>query len=235
MRFPAPLIRGRFLTRSKRFFSTVELESGERIIAHCPNPGSMMGLLEENAEVWISPAQNPNRKLRYTWELVRIGEGLVGINTVLANRIVEEALLTDRIPGLTGYASIRREVPYGQNSRVDFLLESGDKPRCYVEVKNVTLRLKDFAAFPDAVTTRGAKHLAELANVVRSGGRAVLLYLVQREDCTGFVLAEEIDPAYVEAARVARAEGVESLCFSCRISAETIALDRALPLAFRMA
>jgi len=232
MRFPSPLIRGALLERYKRFLSTIALEDGRHVTAHCPNPGSMKGLLPSNGEVWLSPAQNPKRKLPYTWELVRIGKTLVGINTSLANAIVEEKLVAQEIPELADYDTVRREIRYGQNSRVDFLLEAADRPPCYVEVKSVTLRLGNSAAFPDSVTARGAKHLGELADVVRSGKRGVLLYLVQREDCADFVLAEKIDPAYAKAMRTAQAAGVEALCFTCKINTDAITLDRPLPIVF---
>lgn len=232
MNFPDPLIRGNFVERYKRFLSTIELDGGERVTAHCPNPGSMMGLLVPNGEVWLSPARNPKRKLHYTWELVRIDDGYVGINTSLANRIVEEKLNAKKIPEFADYSSVRREVRYGKNSRVDFLLERPGEPSCYVEVKSVTLRLGESAAFPDAVTARGAKHLGELAEVVRGGKRAVILYLVQREDCEDFVLAEKIDPAYAEAMRAAQKTGVEALCFTCKVGVQAIEMDRPLPLSF---
>lgn len=232
MNFPDPLIRGNFVERYKRFLSTIELDGGERVTAHCPNPGSMMGLLVPNGEVWLSPARNPKRKLRYTWELVRIDDGYVGINTSLANRIVEEKLNAKKIPEFADYSSVRREVRYGKNSRVDFLLERPGEPSCYVEVKSVTLRLGGSAAFPDAVTARGTKHLSELAEVVRSGKRAAILYLVQREDCDDFVLAEKIDPAYAETMRAAQKTGVEALCFTCKVGVPAIELDRPLPLSF---
>ncbi|PCJ58209.1 MAG: DNA/RNA nuclease SfsA [Rhodospirillaceae bacterium] len=229
MDFSAPLIRGTLLERYKRFLSTIALEDGTHVTAHCPNPGSMMGLLPVGGEVWLSPAQNPKRKLHYTWELVRIGKTLVGINAAYANRIVEEKLVAGEIPQLAGYDTVRREVRYGQNSRIDFLLEKTGQPSCYVEVKSVTLRLGNSAAFPDSVTVRGAKHLAELAKVVQAGKRGVMLYLVQRGDCADFVLAGEIDPAYAAAMKTARAAGVEMLCFSCKMSVDAIELDRPLP------
>lgn len=232
MNFSDPLIRGSFVERYKRFLSTIELDGGERITAHCPNPGSMTGLLVPSGEVWLSPALNPKRKLRYTWELVCINGGYVGINTLLANRIVEEGLNIKKIPELADYSSVRREVRYGKNSRVDFLLEAPKKPPCYVEVKSVTLRLGESAAFPDAVTARGTKHLNELMKVVRSGKRAVIFYLVQREDCNDFVLAEKIDRAYAEGMWAAKKVGVETLCFTCKVSVQAIELDRPLPFPF---
>lgn len=232
MHFPAPLIRGTLLERYKRFLSTIALEDGTHVTAHCPNPGSMMGLLPSGGEVWLSPAQNPKRKLAYTWELVRIDKALVGINAALANPIVEEKLVAKAIPELANYGTVRREVRYGQNSRVDFLLQAPDQPPCYVEVKSVTLRLGNSAAFPDSVTARGTKHLTELAKITRAGNRGILLYLVQREDCRDFVLAEKIDPAYAEAMQMARDAGVETLCFTCKMGTDAIELDQPLPFSF---
>ncbi len=171
MQFPEPLIRGTLIRRYKRFLADVELDSGEAVTAHCANSGSMMGLAEPGAEVWLSPARNPKRKLRHSWELIRVGDGLVGIHTGHPNRIVEEAVRAGRIDGLAGYGGIRREVRYGKNSRIDLLLEGGGRAPCYVEVKNVTLRRGGRAEFPDAVTARGTKHLGELARVVADGGR----------------------------------------------------------------
>lgn len=239
MQFPDPLIRGTLIKRYKRFLSDIELEDGSIVVAHCPNPGSMMGLKDPGSEVWISPARDPKRKLRYTLEMVRPvadgTKGLVGVNTGHPNKLVEAAILADRIPELTGYESLRREQKYGENSRIDLLLEDPAKPPCYVEVKNVTLKrdtdLPGAAEFPDAVTARGAKHLVELAAMKRGGARAVMLYLVQREDCDRLVLAGDIDPGYAAAFEAARQDGVEALCYRCVLSPEGIAIDGALPMA----
>lgn len=205
MRFPDPLIRGALIQRYKRFLADVELDTGEVVTAHCANSGSMMGLTEPGSEVWLSPARNPDRKLRYSWEMIRVGNGLVGVHTAHPNRIVEEAVRAGRIDELAGYDNVRREVRYGKNSRIDLLLEGGGRPPCYVEIKSVTLRRERRAEFPDAVTARGTKHLGELSDVVAGGGRAVMLYLIQREDCQAFSVAGDIDPAYAEA--FARARG----------------------------
>ena len=188
------------------------------------------GLDEPGAEVWLSPARNPERKLRFSWELIRVGDGLVGIHTAHPNRIVEEAVRANRIDELAGYGELRREVRYGKNSRIDLLLESAGRAPCYVEIKSVTLRRAGRAEFPDAVTARGTKHLGELSNMVAGGARAVMLYLVQREDCRAFAVAGDIDPAYAEALTAARAAGVEVLCRSCRLTTQAIELDRAVPL-----
>ena len=230
MKFPDPLLRGTLQKRYKRFLSDVMLDTGEEVIAHCANPGSMMGLKEPGLEVWLSPARNPDRKLRYSWELVRIGAGLVGINTMFPNRIVEEAVAAGRVPELTGYAELRREVKYGKNSRIDLLLQDDGRPDCYVEIKNVTLRRNQAAEFPDAVTARGTKHLVEMSDMVKAGARAVMVYLVQREDCHEFRIAGDIDPAYADALTAARGVGVEAVCYACRLSTEAIEIGDPLPL-----
>jgi len=232
MNFPDPLIRGRLIRRYKRFLADVTLETGDTVTAHCANPGSMMGLAEPDSEVWLSPSRNPKRKLAYSWELVRAGGGLVGVNTARPNALVEEALAAGRVAELVGYGRTRREVAYGANSRIDLLLEDDARPPCYVEVKSVTLCRGDgLAEFPDAVTARGAKHLGELATVAATGARAVLLYLAQRGDCARFAVAADIDPAYARAAAAARAAGVEILCYACAVAPEGIALARPLPFA----
>jgi len=232
MRFPDPLIRGRLVRRYKRFLSDVELASGEQVVAHCANPGSMLGLADPGAEVWLSPSRNPARKLKYSWELVAAGDGLVGINTGHPNAIVAEALAGDRIPELTGYQNRRREVRYGRNSRIDLLLEQEGRPPCYVEVKNVTLkRGAEAAEFPDAVTQRGTKHLAELAQMARSGARAVMFFLVQRGDCERLEIAGDIDPDYQSAFTAALADGVEAICYDCHVAPEAIELNHGLALA----
>ncbi len=230
MRFPDPLVRGRLVKRYKRFLSDHVLDGGEAVTAHCPNPGGMIGLAEPGSEVWLSLARNPARKLAYSWELVRVDGGLVGINTAHPNGIVAEAIQGRRIPELAGYETLRREVRYGRNSRIDILLEDGGRPPCYVEVKNVHLKRTRLAEFPDAVTARGAKHLAEMSDMVAAGCRAVMVYLVQRGDCDGFAIAADIDPNYAAAVASARACGVEAVCYSCKLTTEAITLDGALPL-----
>ncbi len=240
LRYPEPLLQARLLRRYKRFLADIAFPDGTEGIAHCGNPGSMMGLAEPDSTVWLSANRNPAAKLAWRWEIasqtIPGGTTLVGINTNLANRIVETALRTGQIKPLTGYETIRREVRYGsRNSRIDLLLEDPERSPCYVEVKSVTLRRPtgpdpEAAQFPDAKTERGAKHLAELADIAQSGARAVMLYLVQRSDCTHVSLAEDIDPAYAEAFRQARAAGVEALCYDCIVSPEGIKLKSALPL-----
>lgn len=230
MKFEFPLVQGTLIERYKRFFADVELANGEIVTAHCANTGAMTGLKDPGLEVWLSPANNPKRKLKWTWELARIGKSLVGINTQHPNKLVAEAISDGTIPELQGYSELKREVKYGTNSRIDILLEEADKPPCYVEIKNVHLKRGEGAEFPDAVTTRGTKHLNELAEVVRNGGRAVMVYLVQREDCDTLALAADIDPTYVETFAAAHATGVEALVYACRISTKEIVVDRPIEL-----
>ena len=235
MRFPSPLVRGKLIQRYKRFLADVTLDSGELVTAACSNTGSMLGLAEPGMPVWLSESDSPTRKYRHTWELVEadMGKGpvLVGINTAHPNRIVEEAVLGQRIPELAGYAIHRREVKYGRSSRIDILLEDPEKGQCYVEIKNVHLsRSAGLAEFPDSVTERGVKHLDELADMVREGHRAVMVYLIQREDARRFSFAKDIDPEYATAFRKAKSAGVEAIAYRCWLSPEEIRLDRPVPL-----
>lgn len=234
MEFPSPLVPGRLEKRYKRFLADVTLESGKTVTVHCPNPGSMMGLAEPGTTVWLSHSEDPKRKLPWGLELVDAGTSLVGVNTNRANAIVEEALKAWILPGLTGYASRRHEVRYGQKSRVDFLMTSDIGPDCYLEVKSVTLK-RDSAVpgtgeFPDAVTARGARHLEELSAMVAAGHRAVLLYLVQRSDCARVALARDIDPGYGAAFDRALAAGVEVTACTCEITPEGIRPTGPLPV-----
>lgn len=223
MQFPFPLIKGRLIRRYKRFLCDIELATGETVTAHVANPGSMLGLKDPGMTVWLSPANNPKRKLQYSWELVDVCGDLVGINTALPNAIVTEAIETGKIPELDGYDNLRREVKYGANSRIDILLGEDGRPDCYVEVKNVTLkRGGTLAEFPDSVTLRGTKHLEELANMVRGGHRAVMFFLIQRGDCDSFSVAADIDPAYADAFRTAIDAEVEILCYDCHITTSEI-------------
>jgi sugar fermentation stimulation protein A len=230
MRFSSPLRRGRLLVRYKRFLADVELDTGERLTAHCPNPGSMAGLAEPGSAVLLSESDNPQRKLRHTWELVRCGDTWVGIHTGRSNGIIGEAIHAGRIRPLRGYATLRREVAYGRNSRIDLLLEHPHKPPCYVEVKSVTLADGRLAMFPDAVTERGAKHLDELCTMVDQGARAVLCFLVQREDCTRMAPASAIDPRYAASLRRAASHGVEVHCYRARVRPRHIEVERKLPV-----
>ncbi len=231
MEIPQPLVKGRLLKRYKRFLADVEIDKGTTVTAHCANPGSMLGLVKTGAEVWLSKApKGSKRKLTYSWELIRLEETLVGINTLNANKIMAEAIQARVIPELAGYDSVRREVRYGTNSRIDFLLEAPGKPACYLEVKNVHLRRNDLAEFPDSITKRGAKHLGELIKIVQAGMRAVLFYVVQREDCKSFALAADIDKDYAQVARKAVSAGVEVMCYGCTVTTKDITLTEPLTI-----
>jgi sugar fermentation stimulation protein A len=212
----------------------VRLEDGSVAVAHCANSGSMMGLSVPGSRVWLAPAANPKAKLAWSWELIEAdlqgGRQLVGINTANPNRLMAEAVAAGAIPELAGYASFRREVAYGENSRVDALLSDPARPDCLVEVKNVHLmRRAGLAEFPDSVTARGAKHLAELSREVAAGRRAVMLYLIQME-AGRFSLAADLDPAYAAAFTAARSAGVEALAYTCRVAPDGIAVDRRIPI-----
>ena len=227
MRFPAPLIPATLIRRYKRFLADVVLASGETVTVHCANPGAMTGLNRAGARVWLSKSENPSRKLAHSWELIEVdlgcGAELVGINTAHPNALAAEAIAAGAIAELRGYPSLRREVRYGKNSRVDFLLADAARPPCYVEIKNVHLmRAPGLAEFPDAVTKRGAKHLAELAVVAAGGARAVMLFLIQIASARRFALARDIDPAYGQAFDAARRAGVEALAYRCAITCDGI-------------
>lgn len=233
MRFAAPLVRGTLLRRYKRFLADVALESGEVVTAHCPNSGSMLSVDVPGAEVWLSHAQDPRRKLAYTWELIRLGTTLVGINTCRPNALAAEAIAEGAIAELAGYETVRREVRLGVNARIDLLLEARGRPKCFVEVKNVTLQRQSrpgLLEFPDCVTARGAKHLVELAAAVASGHRAAMLFLAQRGDGDLFDVADDIDPGYARALAVSAAAGVEVLCYRCAVDLDGIRVGE--PLAF---
>lgn len=235
MKFAMPLLRGRLIRRYKRFLVDVRLDSGETVTATCPNTGSMIGLNEPGASVWLSVSDSPTRKYPHTWELVeaRVGKRrtIVGINTGHPNRLVSEAITNGKIGELAGYGTLRREVKYGQNSRIDVLLQSPDRPDCYVEIKNVhLLRKARLAEFPDSVTERGIKHLVELSNMVRAGHRAVMLYLIQRADAEALGMARDIDPRYGQALDNARAVGVEALAYGCHVDPSAIEIRRSVPL-----
>lgn len=231
MKFESPLIPARFLRRYKRFFCEARLIGGGDVTAHCPNPGSMRGLLEPEAAVWLSRSDNPRRKLGYRWELVQSGPELVGINTGFANSIVAEALSNDLIPPLAGYERARREVPYGEKSRIDFLLESTGREPCFLEIKSATMsRSPGVVEFPDSVTARGRRHLEALTQEALRGRRAVLLFLAQRTHGQRMAIAADIDRAYTESLEKAVAAGVEVLAYGCKVSPEAIELDAEIPL-----
>ena len=232
MEFPTPLIPARLIRRYKRFLADVTLEDGREVTAHCANPGSMMGLAEPGCKIWLEPNDDPKKKLKFGWRLVDHENGhFTGVDTSVPNRALKAALEAHEIPELGPYETVRPEVKYGENSRIDFLLE-GAAPETgltYVEVKSVTLnRTPGLAEFPDSVTKRGAKHLAELTNMVREGHRAVMLYLVQRTDCDRFDLARDIDPAYAAAYEIAKAAGVEVICYGTNITSQSIEIGKPL-------
>lgn len=232
MRFQTPLLRATLLRRYKRFLADIRLEDGREVTAHCANPGKMTGLAEPGTRIWAQPNNDPKRKLRYAWKLAELAGGhLACVDTGAANRIVGEALEAGAIPALAGYDSIRPEQRYGQGSRIDFLLQGGVQPDAHVEVKSVTLaRQAGLAEFPDTRTERGARHLRDLAAVAQGGGRAVLLYLVQRTDCDRVAVAADIDPAYAAAMDAARAAGVEVLAHRAATRCEEITLGPPLSL-----
>lgn len=235
MKFPSPLLQGRLVQRYKRFLADITLADGTTVTATCPNTGAMLGLTAPGSTVWLSESDKATRKYRHTWEMVEadLGAGpvMVGINTGHPNALVTEAIAAGRIPQITGYSSLRREVKYGLNSRIDILLEEQGKAPCYVEIKNVHLmREAGLAEFPDSKTERGVKHLGELAAQVEGGCRAVMIYLIQRADAETFDVARDIDPAYAAAAKTARTAGVEMLAYRCRLSPEGIEVDTQVPL-----
>lgn len=213
-----PLTAGRLVVRRNRFVAEVVLDDGSTVLAHCPNTGSMLGCKAPGSRVWLSRATNPQRKLAWTWELVEADGVLVGLHTGRANALVREAIVAGRVPALAGYPTLRGEVAYGENSRIDLLLEAGGRPPCYVEVKSVTAAAAGGRGFfPDAVTARGAKHLREMTTLVAQGRRAVLVFCVQREQVRSVAPAEDIDPAYARGLRAAAAAGVEVLALGCTI------------------
>ena len=230
MKLTQPLAHGVLVSRYKRFFADVRLDDGREITAHCPNPGAMLGLNTPGLGAWVSPAEGAKRKLAWTLELIEADGGLVGINTLHPNRLVAEALAEDAIPELSGYAVHRREVKMGAASRVDFVLEHPDRPRCWLEVKNCHLsRTKGLAEFPDCVVARSARHLRELAERVGEGDRSVQLFVIQRTDCDRFAACADLDAIYAAELTRAAAAGVEVLCYDCDISPYDIRIARRLP------
>lgn len=227
MTYPLPLVPGRLIRRYKRFLADVLLESGETIVAHCTNSGSMKSCLEEGAEVFLSPVTDPKRKTRFTWEMIKINGSWVGINTSTPNQLVFQWMQQQAIPGLEGYTEIRREVKYG-DSRLDILARNAQES-CFIEVKNVTLKEGSQALFPDAVTTRGQKHLQTLMELKAKGVRAVMLYVIQRMDVESFAPADAIDPVYGRYLREAHAQGVEIIPVQVKVTPEEIRFEKILP------
>jgi len=236
--FGHALTKATLIKRYKRFLADVTLADGSQITVHCPNPGAMLGLKEPGSSVWIADSGNPKRKLRYTLELIEADGSLVGINTNYPNKIAEAAIRADLIPDLLigNDYTLRREVKYGENSRIDLLLDptnGADVPKTFIEIKNVHLRRPDvadgkIAEFPDSVTARGAKHLSELSNQITAGHRAVMLYIIQRMDCYRFCLAGDLDPVYAKAFIAAQNAGVEMLAYQCDIDLYGMTLGKKL-------
>lgn len=231
MRFQTPLVPARLIRRYKRFLADCTLADGREVTAHCANPGSMMGLAEPGMKIWLEPNDDPKKKLKFGWRLVDHENGhFTGVDTSVPNRALRNTLQARQIAPLAAYETVRPEVKYGQSSRIDFLLTQPGLPDTYVEVKSVTLcRQPGLAEFPDSVTKRGAKHLDELSAMVQQGHRAVMLYLVQRTDCSRFGLARDIDPAYDAAFQAALSHGVEILCYDTKLSPDGVVLGAALP------
>ena len=231
MRFQTPLVPARLLRRYKRFLADVLLEDGQEVTAYCPNPGSMMGLCKAGTRILIEPNSDPRKRLKYAWRLVVHENGqMTGIDTGAANKIVKEALTACKIALFETYKTLRLEVKYGTNSRVDFLLTEQGQKDIYLEVKSVTLvRQEGVAEFPDSVTARGLKHLHELARVVEMGHRGTLLFLIQRNDCHVCDIARDIDPAYAKGVEDAVSRGVEILCMTSHLSKDGIDIDKPVP------
>ena len=224
-----PLVGGTLIRRYQRFLADVALADGTTVTAHCPNTGSMQDCSEPGRPVYLSVHDNPKRKLAYTWELIRMPDSLVGVNTLMPNRLVRHAVQTGQVPELGDYAAIRPEVRIGSNSRVDLVLQDPQRGPCYVEIKNCTMVSDGVARFPDAVTARGLKHLQELEALATRGRRCVMFYFVQRMDATAFQPADDIDPAYGEALRRARRAGVEILAYDVQIDLREMRLNGRLP------
>jgi sugar fermentation stimulation protein A len=229
MKFEFPLVSGTLIQRYKRFLADIKLEDGSFITAHCPNSGSMMGLKEPGNRVYVWDSKNPKRKLQYTWELVEVDSYLVGINTNRPNYLVKEAIENGVIKELQGYKEIKTEVKYGENSRLDLYLKNDDK-ECFVEVKNVTLVNNQIARFPDAVTSRGTKHLNELLHIVKSGKRGVVCFIIQRMDTSSFETAAEIDSTFSETLQSVVSKGVEVLAYQAKLSLDGIEITKKLPV-----
>ncbi|MGN7291351.1 DNA/RNA nuclease SfsA [Rhizobium sp. SAFR-030] len=231
MQFDPPLVPARLVSRYKRFLFDAILDDGTAITGSCPNTGSMRGLTTPGSRIWLSQHDSPTRKYRHMFEMVEADGTLVGINTGMPNRVAEEALRMGMVSELVGYADLKREQRYGRNSRIDMLLLDPARPPAYIEVKNVHFtRTPRLAEFPDSVTTRGAKHLEELGDMVEVGFRAAMLYVVQRDDCDRLSICTELDPAYGRAFERARSRGVEAYAIACRVTPEGISASRPIPI-----
>jgi sugar fermentation stimulation protein A len=223
------LIPGNLIERYKRFLADVKLNDGKIVTAHCPNTGSMAGCCESGRPVYLSFHDNPKRKLKYTWELIEMPNSLVGINTLVPNRLVFESVRAGVVPELSGYESVEREIKVSDHSRIDLVLTGANQRPCYIEIKNCTLVNDGVALFPDAVTSRGLKHITELQVLVDSGCRCVMFYFVQRMDARVFKPADHIDPEYGRGLRGAVGRGLEILAYDVSIDLTGIKLNRRLP------
>jgi sugar fermentation stimulation protein A len=227
MIFPNKLVHGRLIKRYKRFLADVELDNGEIVVAHTSNSGSMKSCLEEGAEVYLTYVDDPKRKTKYTWEMIRINDSWVGINTAVPNLLVYEAVKNHEIADLRGYSFVKREVKF-DDSRFD-VFASNEKEECFIEVKNVSMKVGEYARFPDAVTTRGKKHLNTLMRVKKEGKRAVMVYVIQRTDVTKFAPAFDIDPEYAKSLKEAYENGVEVYPIRAIVTPKRIELGELLP------
>ena len=224
MNFDNKLISGLLIKRYKRFFADVKVKN-KTLIAHCPNSGSMMGLLNQGNKVWITEAANKKRKLKYTLQIIEKNGSKVGVNTHFTNKIVAHGLQNNLIKNFKKTIKIKSEQVFGENTRFDFYLEDG-KTKSFLEVKNVTLRRKPkIAEFPDSVTARGKKHLDELINATKKGFKSYLLFVIQREDCNKFEIAKDIDPEYSKALIMAIKHNVKILCYDCKFLSKGIILN----------
>ncbi len=226
---PKPLYPGVLVRRYKRFLADVELPDGETVTAHCPNSGSMKTCSDPGSPVLLSKAKDPKRKTGWSWELLQAGKVWVGINTILPNRLVERAVRESALPEFDGWTFQRREAPYGPHSRIDLLLERMGR-LCYIEVKNVTMVQQGIAEFPDAVTSRGTKHLEHLAEIVREGNEAWMVYIVQRGDGRVLRPADSIDPLYGETLRRVLQNGVRAVAYRTEVTPEAVSLEEAIPI-----
>lgn len=231
MKFASPLLRATLLQRYKRFLADVRLEDGRIVTAHCPNSGSMKTCNFPGNPVMVSFHDQPQRKFKYTWEMIQVNGNWVGINTSHPNKLVAEAVHSEKIPELSDYSDIQGEVRINKSSRLDLLL-TGSPGRCYIEVKNVTLLEEKMARFPDSVTVRGQKHLQELIKIVKKGDRAVIFFVVQRQDASLFAPADDIDPDYGRLLRKAVKGGVEILVYQAEVNPYQIVLSHRLPVQF---
>ncbi len=226
MKFINKLVKGKLVRRYKRFLADIELEDGTIVIAHCTNSGSMKTCIEEGAPVYLSPATDPKRKTKFTWEMIYINNSWIGVNTIIPNQLAFDAIVAGEIEKLKGYTFVKREVKFG-DSRFDIYAENKNE-KCFVEVKNVTMKVGNYALFPDAVTTRGRKHLETLIEVKKSGIRAVMLYVIQRMDVDIFGTAKDIDPEYAKSLKKAIDNGVEVIAIQAMVSPDDIKIIRDL-------